>query len=178
MGKIVASAAVMGLLAFPAASSASGAYRCFFIDKAGYRFVYQGRASSFYKGKMVKLCRTVARQEQSRRCAAAAAVDVSFDFVRGRRGFGPDDQPPRVNLHAPCGATCAVGLTVPQSSKIDVAGLEQATCALTAFPGPKVPKGTKAYTLRIATSPGEANACQLTIDGKTTRFFRDMKAPE
>ena len=112
--------------------------------------MYQSRASSLYKGTFDGLCISAARSERARRCGAAAAIEVSFDFVKGSGGFGPQEQPDKVNLFTQCGpAKCAIGLTVKGGAKLSVREQNEAKCKLVGFPGPKDPPGTAAFTLRV-----------------------------
>ncbi len=154
---------------------ASGAYKCCFMDKDGARYVYQGRASSRYKGTIDELCRIVAREKKASRCSGAALVDVSYNLVKGRDDFSPDEQPDTANLYARCsGTTCAIGLTIKGTDKVSVRALNKAQCSLASFPAPKDPPGSAAYTLRITLPSGQTNACVLDINGKTSTFFNDM----
>lgn len=153
---------------------ASGSYQCCLIDKSGTRLVYQGRASSRFKGTMDDLCKSVAREKAAMRCSGAAIVQVSFDFVKGRDGFDPDEQPDKANLFARCEATsCAIGLNVRTSDNVSVRPLGSARCNLAAFPAPKDGSGRASFTLRAMLPSGQANACVIDISGKTTTFFND-----
>ncbi len=176
MRVIAALAAVVGAQFVSASASASGSYKCCLIDKAGYRYVYQSRASSRYQGTMDALCVSAARNEKARRCDARSFISIGFDFVRGRWNFGPDEQPEHVNLFAQCNpAGCSIGVTMKGVSKVNVIPQNAAKCRLTSFPAPKVPPATAAYTLHLTLTAGKANACVLDIDGKSTTFYSDIK---
>ena len=64
--------------------TASGSYSCCFIDKDGKEYTFKGRASSYYKGSIERLCRVVAIKEAVEQCAADRPVTdmaAELDFT-------------------------------------------------------------------------------------------------
>jgi hypothetical protein len=107
-----------GIVIAPAAppANASGSYSCCFINENGKQYTHKGRASSYYKGTIERLCRVVALEIGAEQCESERNVtDLAAEL-----DFTSDEFPEEYDISEVCHRfPCEIGLLVRRDKSDD-----------------------------------------------------------
>ena len=112
MKTIFVQSVFISLMGFGALGAmASGSYSCCFKKADGTQYTYRGRASTYFRGTIDRLCKAVALESDVKQCDAEAEMDeADFEFVT------KPALPEEIDLSANCKAyPCNIGLYFPST---------------------------------------------------------------